>query len=133
MLECNSLSRRHRLTPTEACRQLDQPERPWKLLRKFQYPGLPVRVFHPAVEQAGLDWLPRIHDLRHASASWALAGGATVEQVRVHLGQVSLRAVERYLHNLPGTERTACQALARVRSHGSLHVGSSLLGRERVV
>lgn len=87
-----------------------------------------TRVFHPAVEQAGLDWLPRIHDLRHASASWALAGGANVEQVRTHLGQVSLRAVERYLHNLPGTERAACHALARVRTHGSLHNCTSRSG-----
>lgn len=40
------------------------------------------RVFHPAVESAGLDWQVRTHDLRHAFASWALAGGATVQQVR---------------------------------------------------
>ena len=58
-----------------------------------------------------------MHDLRHASASWALAGGATVQQVREHLGHVSLRAVERYLHNLPG----AAGALARVRATGALY------------
>ncbi|HTJ67183.1 MAG TPA: tyrosine-type recombinase/integrase [Actinospica sp.] len=79
------------------------------------------RVFHPAIEAAGLDWRPRVHDLRHASASWALAGGATVQQVREHLGHVSLRAVERYLHNLPGAEAGAAGAIARVRATGTLY------------
>ena len=79
------------------------------------------RVFHPAIEAAGLDWRPRVHDLRHASASWALAGGATVQQVREHLGHVSLRAVERYLHNLPGAESGAAGAIARVRATGALY------------
>jgi integrase len=73
------------------------------------------RVWHPAVKAAGLDWEPRVHDLRHASASWALAGGATVQQVRDHLGHVSLRAIERYLHNLPGAETAALSALTRIR------------------
>jgi integrase len=79
------------------------------------------RVFHPAIEAAGLDWRPRVHDLRHASASWALAGGATVQQVREHLGHTSLRAVERYLHNLPGAEAGAAGAIARVRATGVLY------------
>jgi hypothetical protein len=79
------------------------------------------RVFQPAVEAAGLDWRPRVHDLRHASASWALAGGATVQQVREHLGHISLRAVERYLHNLPGAEAGAAGAIARVKATGALY------------
>ena len=74
------------------------------------------QVFQPAVEAAGLDWCPRVHDLRHASASRALAGGATVQQVREHLGHISPRAVERYLHNLPG----ATGAIARVKATGAL-------------
>src|SRR6202035_1301491 len=79
------------------------------------------RVFQPAAEAAGLDWRPRVHDLRHASASWALAGGATVQQVREHLGHISLRAVERYLHNLPGAETGAAGAIARVKATGALY------------
>lgn len=79
------------------------------------------RVFQPAAEAAGLEWRPRVHDLRHASASWALAGGATVQQVREHLGHTSLRAVERYLHNLPGAEAGAAGAIARVKATGALH------------
>jgi hypothetical protein len=49
------------------------------------------RLFQPTIEAAGLEWRPRVHDLRHASASWAQAGGATVQQVREHLGRTSLR------------------------------------------
>lgn len=79
------------------------------------------RVFRPAVEAAGLEWRVRVHDLRHASASWALAGGATVQQVREHLGHVSLRAVERYLHSLPGADNGAAGAIARVKETGTLY------------
>jgi hypothetical protein len=79
------------------------------------------RVFRPAAEAAGLDWRVRVHDLRHASASWALAGGATVQQVRDHLGHISLRAVERYLHSLPGADNGAAGAIARVKETGTLY------------
>jgi integrase len=79
------------------------------------------RIIQPAVAAAGLEWRPRVHDLRHASASWALAGGATVQQVREHLGHISLRAVERYLHNPPGAESGAAGAIARVKATGALH------------
>jgi hypothetical protein len=44
-----------------------------------------------------------------------------VQQVREHLGHVSLRAVERYLHNLPGAEAGAAGAIARVRATGVLY------------
>lgn len=79
------------------------------------------RVLRPAVEEAGLEWRVRVHDLRHASASWALADGATVQQVREHLGHVSLRAVERYLHSLPGADNGAAGAIARVKETGALY------------
>jgi hypothetical protein len=79
------------------------------------------RFFQPTIEAAELEWRPRVHDLRHASASWALAAGATVQQVREHLGRTSLRAVERYLHNLPGSEAGAAGAIARVRATGAFY------------
>jgi hypothetical protein len=59
----------------------------------------------------------RVHDLRHASASWALAGGASVQEVRAHLGRCSLHATDRYLHNLPGTDRAAINTLSRILEH----------------
>ena len=64
-----------------------------------------------------------------AEARWTgrSAGGATVQQVqqvqqvREHLGHISLRAVERYLHNLPGAEAGAAGAVARVIATGALY------------
>jgi integrase len=92
-----------------------------RLTRHMRRDWFRNRVLWPAIEAAGLEWRPRVHDLRHASASWALAGGATVQQVREHLGHTSLRAVERYLHNLPGAEAGAAGAIARVRATGALY------------
>ncbi|HEY7007629.1 MAG TPA: tyrosine-type recombinase/integrase, partial [Jatrophihabitantaceae bacterium] len=43
----------------------------------------------------------RFHDLRHAHASWLLAGGADIQTVKERLGHGSLRTTEKYLHTLP--------------------------------
>jgi hypothetical protein len=42
-----------------------------------------TRVWLPALERAGLDFHVRFHDLRHAHASWALAGGADLKAVMI--------------------------------------------------
>jgi site-specific recombinase XerD len=57
-----------------------------------------------------------MHDLRHAHASWLLAGGADLQVVRQRLGHGSLRTTERYLHTLPDADETALDALAKIRS-----------------
>jgi hypothetical protein len=44
-----------------------------------------------------------------------------VQQVREHLGHISLRAVERYLHSLPGADNGAAGAIARVKETGTLY------------
>jgi integrase len=38
----------------------------------------------------------RIHDLRHAHASWLLAGGADLQVVKQRRGHGSLRTTEKY-------------------------------------
>lgn len=48
-----------------------------------------------------------------------LAGGADLETVRERLGHTSLRATERYLHNLPDAHNTAINALHRIRNSPS--------------
>jgi integrase len=98
------------------------------------------RVWQPAVAAAGITRRIRLHDLRHAHASWVLAGGADVQIVRERLGHASLRATERYLHTLPDTDDVALTALARTRSqahpapshrrhHGRLRVTATRLRR----
>ena len=73
-------------------------------------------IWTPAVAAAGLDFNVRVHDLRHAHASWLLAGGADIQTVKERLGHGSLRTTEKYLHTLPDTDETALDALRRTRA-----------------
>ena len=57
-----------------------------------------------------------MHDLRHAHASWLLAGGADLQVVKERLGHASIATTERYLHTLPDADDTALDALDRVRA-----------------
>jgi integrase len=75
------------------------------------------QVWYPARAAAGLTGL-RIHDLRHAHASWLLAGGADLQVVKERLGHASIVTTERYLHTLPTADETALDALSRVRGTG---------------
>jgi integrase len=77
------------------------------------------RVWKPALSAAGIDWRVRIHDLRHAHASWLLSGGADLQVVKERLGHGRLRTTERYLHTLPDADETALDALAKVRNRRS--------------
>ena len=72
------------------------------------------QVWYPAREAAGLAGL-RVHDLRHAHASWLLAGGADLQAVKERLGHASIVTTERYLHSLPTADETALDALSRIR------------------
>lgn len=56
-------------------------------------------VWYPAVEKAGLDPPPRIHDLRHTCASWMIQGGVPLPVVSRHLGHESIQVtVDVYGH-----------------------------------
>jgi site-specific recombinase XerD len=68
------------------------------------------------VQKAGLTTNVRIHDLRHAHASWLLAGGADLQVVKQRLGHGSLRTTEKYLHTLPDADETALEALSKMRN-----------------
>ena len=72
-------------------------------------------VWTPACTAAGLQGTVRMHDLRHAHASWLLAGGADLQVVKERLGHASIATTERYLHTLPTADDTALDALARIR------------------
>ncbi|WP_370784715.1 tyrosine-type recombinase/integrase [Actinomadura fibrosa] len=72
--------------------------------------------WYPARDGAGLDCKPRIHDLRHAHASWLLAGGADLQVVKERLGHRRISTTERYLHSLPNADETALQALDKMRA-----------------
>lgn len=72
-------------------------------------------IWYPAVKSAGLMNRVRLHDLRHAHASWLLAGGADLQVVKQRLGHGSLRTTEKYLHTLPDADETALDALSKMR------------------
>jgi integrase len=76
-----------------------------------------LRVWQPAAEQAGLGLRVRMHDLRHAHASWLLAGGADLQVVKERLGHASITTTEKYLHTLPDADETALAAFELTRNH----------------
>jgi len=75
------------------------------------------QVWDPARKAAGLGSI-RIHDLRHAHASWLLAGGADLQVVKERLGHASIATTEKYLHSLPTADETALDALTKIRNPG---------------
>lgn len=81
--------------------------------------GATTQIWQPAVRAAGPGIRVRIHDLRHAHASWLLAGGADLEVVKERLGHGSIATTEKYLHTLPDADETALDALSRIRGRAT--------------
>ncbi|WP_198653438.1 tyrosine-type recombinase/integrase [Actinocorallia populi] len=73
-------------------------------------------TWRPACEAADLGFNPRFQDLRHAHASWLLAGGADLQVVKERLGHAKITTTERYLHTLPTADETALTALKKIRN-----------------
>ena len=71
------------------------------------------RVWYDVRSHAGLPWL-RLHDLRHACASFLLVAGASPRTVMKTLGhsQIGL-TMNTYTHVLPEIERDAIDAAAK--------------------
>ena len=60
-----------------------------------------------------------MHDLRHAHASWLLAGGADLKTVMDRLGHSQIQTTQKYLHTLPDSQEQALEALTRVERRGA--------------
>jgi integrase len=73
-----------------------------------------TRVWLPAVEKAKIDFGVRMHDLRHAHASWLLAGGADLKGVMDRLGHAQIQTTQKYLHTLPDTDQKNLDAFERI-------------------
>jgi integrase len=63
-----------------------------------------ARVWEPAIANAGVEHY-RIHDTRHAFASWLLQGGMDLGQVRDLLGHASITTTQKYIHSDPDKMR----------------------------
>jgi integrase len=74
------------------------------------------QVWKPALKAARLGFHVRVHDLRHAHASWLLAGGANIYVVKERLGHGSITTTEQYLHTLPDAQDEALGAFAAIRN-----------------
>jgi integrase len=72
-------------------------------------------VWLKALDIAQLGFHVTPNHLRHAHASWLLAGGADIQVVKERLGHGSITTTERYLHTYPQKDDVALNALARIR------------------
>ena len=73
-----------------------------------------THVWLPAVEASGMDFAVRVHDLRHAHASWLLAGGSDLKSVMDRMGHAQIQTTQKYLHALPDADQKNLDALNRV-------------------
>lgn len=73
-----------------------------------------TRVWLPAVQASGVNFSVRVYDLRHAHASWLLAGGADPKGVMERMGHGQIQTTQKYLHTLPKTDRRNLNALSRI-------------------
>ena len=65
-----------------------------------------------AIAEAGLSWIPRTHDLRHANATMLLKNGVDVHEVKERLGHSSIQTTERYLHRVQHLKSKAAEAVS---------------------
>jgi integrase len=77
-----------------------------------------TRIWRPAIQASGIDFDVRVHDLRHAHASWLLAGGSDLKSVMDRMGHAQITTTQKYLHTLPDADQKNLTALDRIRSPG---------------
>ncbi len=87
-----------------------------------------TRVWLPAPAKAELGFHVRMPDLRHAHASWLLAGRADLKAVIERLGHSQIQTTQRYLHALPGGDKKALAAFQRIIHESPDDVRESLAG-----
>jgi site-specific recombinase XerD len=101
--------------PTRATRAVGG-SRPSDTERHISRTWFRRQIWEPALEQAGLAFHVRVHDLRHAHASWLLAGGADLQAVKDRMGHARLTTTEQYLHTLPDADAATITALDTIRN-----------------
>ncbi|WP_407341558.1 tyrosine-type recombinase/integrase [Pengzhenrongella phosphoraccumulans] len=77
-----------------------------------------TRIWLPAEEKANIGFHIRPHDLRHAHASWLLAGGADLKGVMDRMGHAQIMTTQKYLHALPDADEKNLAAFDRTLNRG---------------
>lgn len=77
-----------------------------------------TRIWLPAIKASGVDFDVRVHDLRHAHASWLLAGGSDLKAVMDRMGHAQITTTQKYLHPMPDADDKNLTALDRIRHPG---------------
>jgi integrase len=72
-------------------------------------------IWLKALQKADLGFHVTPHGLRHAHASWLLAGGADLQVVKERLGHATITTTGKYLHTLPNADDAALDALDNIR------------------
>ncbi|MBO2447087.1 tyrosine-type recombinase/integrase family protein [Actinomadura barringtoniae] len=96
----------------------DSPRRPRTVNTDGHIPRSWFRdhVWKPTLKAAKLRLHARPNDLRHAHASWLLAGGADLQKVKERLGHASITTTEKYLHTLPDEDDETLDAFDKIRN-----------------
>ena len=84
-----------------------------------------THVWLPAVEAADVASTVKLRGLRHAHASWLLAGGADLQVVKERLGHSSIVTTQKYLGTLDETDETAIDALSKIRNRSKKPGGAA--------
>jgi hypothetical protein len=81
------------------------------------------KIWRPALGAATIELSVTMRDLRHAHASWLLAGGADIQVVKERLGHGSISTTQKYLHTLPDNDETAINAFNAIRRRSAAQPG----------
>jgi integrase len=74
-----------------------------------------ARYWRPAIARAGIAFPIRLHYLRHAYASWLLAGGADLKSVMERMVHARIMTTQKHLHTVPDADKKAFAAFESVR------------------
>ena len=88
---------------------------PARAPRSRATPSAPA-IWQPAVKASGVGFNVRIHDLRHAHASWLLAGGSDLNSVMDRMGHAQIQTTQKYLHAPADADQKNLSALDRIRN-----------------
>jgi integrase len=88
----------------------------------MRHTHLRQKVFHPACRRAGIDPLPRLHDLRHTAVALAIQAGAHPKAVQEMVGHASITmTLDTYGHLFDSLQEETASRLDAIYRGAILH------------